>query len=151
VGERPLHTRKVAGSIPAGTTYVVAVRIWYLVLRNKCDVISVLSGSVLPQNLKDRATAGTAPRVWPNWKELDMPKIVLAAAAVAAMVVAAPGTAHADPAPTPAPSPPYVIQTPAGPTVGGLRTLPPICAAQPRACDLTWNPDTGSWQAPGTG
>ena len=46
MGERPLHTRKVAGSIPAGTTYVVAVRIWYLVLQNKCDVISVLSGSV---------------------------------------------------------------------------------------------------------
>jgi hypothetical protein len=44
VGERPLHTRKVAGSIPAGTTYVVAGGIWYLALRNKTGVISVLSG-----------------------------------------------------------------------------------------------------------
>jgi hypothetical protein len=76
--------------------------------------------------------------------------IVLAAAAVAAMVVAAPGTAGADP--TPPPSQPYVIQTPAGPTVGGLRTLPPICAVQPLACNLTWDPATGSWNAPpGTG
>ena len=71
--------------------------------------------------------------------------IVLAVAAVAAMVVA-PGTAGADP--TPPPSPPYVIQTPAGPTVGGLRTLPPVCAAQPLACNLTWDPNTGAWEAP---
>lgn len=56
------------------------------------------------------------------------------------------GTAGADP--TPAPSPPYVIQTPAGPTAGGLRTLPPICAVQPRACNLNWSPDTGSWVLP---
>jgi hypothetical protein len=71
--------------------------------------------------------------------------IVLAAAAVA-LVVGAPGTAGADP--TAPPSPPYVIQTPAGPTVGGLRTLPPVCAAQPLACNLTWDPNTGAWDAP---
>jgi hypothetical protein len=72
-------------------------------------------------------------------------RIVIAAAAVAAMVVAAAGTAGADPAPPP---PPYVIVTPGGPTVGGLQTLPPVCAAQPRACNLTWNPNTGAWTAP---
>jgi hypothetical protein len=73
--------------------------------------------------------------------------IVLAAAAVAAVVIAAPGTAGADPGTQP-PAPPYVIQTPGGPTVGGLRTLPPVCAVQPRACNLTWNPSTGAWDAP---
>jgi hypothetical protein len=71
--------------------------------------------------------------------------IVLAAAGVGAMVVAA-GTAGADP--TPEPSPGYVIQGPTGPTVGGLRTLPPICGAQPRACAGNWNPDTGAWDFP---
>jgi len=70
-------------------------------------------------------------------------RIVLA---VAAMVVVAPGTAGADP--TSPPPPPYVIQGPGGPTVGGLRTLPPVCAAQPRACNLNWNPNTGAWDAP---
>jgi hypothetical protein len=80
-----------------------------------------------------------------------MPKIVLAAAAVVAMVVAAPGTAGADPA-SPQPPSPYQIQGPSGPTVGGLRTLPPVCAAQPLACSMTWNPSTGTWDAPsGTG
>src|ERR1700757_2329335 len=39
----PLHTRKVAGSIPAGTTRVHAGRIWYLAIRNKASVIPVLS------------------------------------------------------------------------------------------------------------
>jgi len=66
-------------------------------------------------------------------------------AALAALRVAAAGVAHADPTPPP---PPYVIVTPGGPTYGGLRTLPPICAAQPRACNLTWDPNTGTWQAP---
>jgi hypothetical protein len=75
-----------------------------------------------------------------------MPKIVLAAAAVAAMVVAAPGTAAADP--TAPPAPPYVIQTPGGPAVGGLRSLPPICGVQPRACAGNWDPDTGTWVFP---
>jgi hypothetical protein len=71
-------------------------------------------------------------------------------AALVTSAVASAGVAAADP--TPPPSPPYVIQTPAGPTVGGLRTLPPICAAQPRACAGNWSPDTGSWVfPPGTG
>ena len=70
----------------------------------------------------------------------------VASAVVVALATAVPAGAD----PTPAPAPPYVIQTPAGPTVGGLRTLPPICAAQPRACNLNWSPDTGAWEAPGT-
>ena len=44
VEERPPHTRKVAGSIPAGTTYVVAGSIWFLALLDKPGVILVLSG-----------------------------------------------------------------------------------------------------------
>jgi hypothetical protein len=72
--------------------------------------------------------------------------ILLAAVAVAAMVIAAAAPAGAEP--TPPPAPPYVIVSPGGPVVGGLQTLPPICAAQPRACNLTWNPSTGTWDAP---
>jgi hypothetical protein len=34
VEERPLHTRKVAGSIPAGTTSIDAAQTWYIELRN---------------------------------------------------------------------------------------------------------------------
>jgi hypothetical protein len=56
--------------------------------------------------------------------------------------------ASADPAPQPGPG--YVIQTPGGATVGGLRTLPSVCAVQPRTCNLNWNPNTGAWDAPGT-
>jgi hypothetical protein len=55
VGERPLHTRKVAGSIPAGTTHVHADKIGYLALRNKCGVISVLSR---PSRLFDSPPVG---------------------------------------------------------------------------------------------
>jgi hypothetical protein len=66
--------------------------------------------------------------------------------AVVAMAVAVAGTAGADP--TPAPTPGYVIQTPTGPMVGGLRSLPPICGVQPRACAGNWNPDTGAWDFP---
>jgi hypothetical protein len=65
--------------------------------------------------------------------------------AVVALVVGATGTAHADPTPPPSP---YQIQTPGGPVVGGLRTLPPVCAVQPLACDLRWNPNTGAFEAP---
>ena len=65
--------------------------------------------------------------------------------AVVALVVGATGTAHADPIPPPSP---YQIQTPGGPVVGGLRTLPPVCAVQPLACDLRWNPNTGAFEAP---
>jgi hypothetical protein len=50
--------------------------------------------------------------------------------------------------PTPEPSPGYVIQGPGGPTVGGLRSLPPICGVQPRACAGNWSPDTGTWVFP---
>jgi hypothetical protein len=64
------------------------------------------------------------PRVWPNWKELDMPNIVLVAAAVVAMVVTAPGTAGADPDPTPGP---YHIPTPSWPVLPGVQTYPPTC------------------------
>jgi hypothetical protein len=60
--------------------------------------------------------------------------------------VAAAGVAGADP--TAPPSPPYVSQGPSGPTIGGLGTLPPICAAKPRACNLTWNPNIGARDAP---
>lgn len=62
--------------------------------------------------------------------------------AVAAMAV---GTAHADPTPAPGP---YVIQGPGGPTVGGMRTLPPVCLAQPRSCAMDWDPNSGTWTAP---
>jgi hypothetical protein len=71
----------------------------------------------------------------------------MAARALAAQFCA-PATAHADP--TPQPSPGYVIQAPTGPTVGGLRSLPPICGVQPRARAGNWNPDTGAWNFPGT-
>jgi hypothetical protein len=77
-----------------------------------------------------------------------MPKIVLAVAAVAAMVAGV-GTAGADPTPAPGP---YQIIGPNGPVLGGLPTYPTVCAVQPRACNLTWNPNTGAWTAPsGTG
>jgi hypothetical protein len=53
---------------------------------------------------------------------LDVGRVMVLAIAVA-------GVAHADPTP-PKPSPGYVIQGPGGPTVGGLRTLPPICGVR---------------------
>ena len=65
--------------------------------------------------------------------------------AVLALVFGATGTAHADPAPAPDP---YQIQGPNGPVYGGMRTLPPICATQPRACAGNWNPSTGAWDFP---
>lgn len=65
--------------------------------------------------------------------------------AMVALVIAAP-TAAADP--TPSPSPGYVIQGPAGPTVGGLRSLAPICGVQPLACAGHWDPSTGAWDFP---
>jgi hypothetical protein len=55
-------------------------------------------------------------------------RLLTLAAAAAAVTFVTPGTAGADPD-TQAPAPPYQILTPAGPTVGGLRTLPPVCAA----------------------
>ena len=59
------------------------------------------------------------------------------------MLLAVP--AGADPTPEPSP---YQIQGPNGPVYGGMRTLPPICGAQPRACAGNWNPDTGAWDFP---
>jgi hypothetical protein len=67
---------------------------------------------------------------------------------VAVVIAMAAGTGTAGADPTPSPAPPYVIQTPGGPAVGGLRTLPPRCAVQPRACAGNWNPDTGAWDFP---
>jgi len=74
-----------------------------------------------------------------------MTKLITGVAAVLFALSTA-GTAGADP--TPEPSPGYVIQGPGGPTVGGLRSLPPICSVQPRACAGNWSPDTGSWVFP---
>jgi hypothetical protein len=78
-----------------------------------------------------------------------MTKLIAGVAAVlAASSIVAPAAAD----PTQQPSPPYVIQTPAGPVYGGMRTLPPICGAQPRACSGTWDPNLGTWVFPqGTG
>ena len=70
--------------------------------------------------------------------------VAVLAVAIAAMVVAAPA-AGADP--TPAPSP-YQIQGPNGPVYGGMRTLPPICGTQPRACAGDWDPNSGTWVFP---
>jgi hypothetical protein len=55
--------------------------------------------------------------------------------------------ASADPTPSPSP---YQIQGPNGPVYGGMRTLPPICGTQPRACAGDWNLSTGAWDFPGT-
>ena len=59
------------------------------------------------------------------------------------MLLAVP--ARADPTPEPSP---YQIAGPSGPVVGGLRTLPPICGAQPRACAGNWDPNSGAWVFP---
>jgi hypothetical protein len=73
-------------------------------------------------------------------------KTLLMCAVVALVFAVPPGTANADP--TPEPSPGYVIQGSTGPTVGGLRSLPPICGVQPRACAGNWDPNTGAWVFP---
>lgn len=73
--------------------------------------------------------------------------IVLAAAGVAALVVAAPGTASADPTPPPGP---YQIPGPSGPVLPGVQTYQPVCLTAPLACGLRYDPGTGTWQ-PGTG
>jgi hypothetical protein len=54
-------------------------------------------------------------------------------------------TASADPTPPPTP---YQILGPNGPVYGGMRTLPPICAVQPRACAGDWDPSSGTWIFP---
>src|ERR1700689_5495304 len=53
--------------------------------------------------------------------------------------------AHADPTPEPSP---YQIQGPNGPVYRGMRTLPPICGVQPRACARNWDPNSGAWGFP---
>jgi len=74
-------------------------------------------------------------------------ELVIAAAAVAAMVVTS-GTAVADP--TPEPSPPgYQVITPGGPVFPGMQQYQPTCLVAPLACNLKYNPATGTWQ-PGT-
>ena len=73
-------------------------------------------------------------------------KIVLAAA-VGALVVAAPGSAGADP--TPPPQPGYQIPTPDGPKFPGVQTFPPICGTSPLSCALWYDPATGTWQRKG--
>jgi hypothetical protein len=77
-----------------------------------------------------------------------MTKLITGLAFVVLSALATAAPAWADP--TPEPSPGYVISGPSGPTVGGLRSLPPICGTQPRACAGDWNPDTGAWEFPGT-
>ena len=65
------------------------------------------------------------------------------------LLVAA-GAAFAAPAsadPTSPPTP-YQILGPNGPVYGGIRTLPPICGVQPRACAGNWDPSTGAWDFP---
>jgi hypothetical protein len=74
-----------------------------------------------------------------------MEQLICTAVSAACAAVLA-GTADADP--TQPPSPPYVIAGPSGPVVGGLRTLPPICGVQPRACAGDWDPSSGTWVFP---
>jgi hypothetical protein len=74
-------------------------------------------------------------------------KLLILAAAVLAAMLAGSATAGADPTPSPGP---YQIITPNGPVLGGIPTLPSVCAVQPRACALTWDPNTGAWERPGT-
>jgi hypothetical protein len=70
------------------------------------------------------------------------------AAAAAAMAVVASGTAAY---PTPEPSPPgYQVITPGGPVFPGMQQYQPTCLVAPPACNLKYNPATGTWQ-PGTG
>jgi hypothetical protein len=79
--------------------------------------------------------------------ELDMPKIVLAAAAVAAMLAGA-GTASADPSPPPSPG--YQILTPDGPQFPGNQIYPPRCAHNMYGCGFRYDPGSGTWTPPGT-
>jgi hypothetical protein len=72
--------------------------------------------------------------------------LICASVLIGVTVWLMPGTADADP--TPEPSPGYVIQTPGGPAVGGLRSLPPICGVQPRACAGNWDSNSGTWVFP---
>ena len=68
-----------------------------------------------------------------------------AAAAVAAMVVAAPGTAGAEPTPAPTPGPAYQIPSNAGPVLGGVQTYQPTRLVAPLACAMRYDPSRGVW------
>jgi hypothetical protein len=59
-----------------------------------------------------------------------MRRALAAAVAVTAMV-AAPGTAGADPDPTPPSTPGYQIAGPSGPQFPGVQVYPPICLQAP--------------------
>jgi hypothetical protein len=75
-------------------------------------------------------------------------KLLALSAAVIAMMVAAGGTAHADP--TPPPSPGYQIQGPSGgPQFPGAQVYPPRCRWQPRSCGLEYDPGSGTWNQSG--
>jgi hypothetical protein len=74
-------------------------------------------------------------------------KLLLLGALALALGAESSAPANADPTPPPGP---YLIQGPNGPVYGGMRTLPPICGVQPRACAGNWNPNTGAWEFPGT-
>jgi hypothetical protein len=75
---------------------------------------------------------------------------ILAALGVAAMMVAAPGTAGADP--TQPPEPNYQIPTPSGSVFPGTQVYPPQCLVAPLACAMRYDPSTGTWNPPsGTG
>jgi hypothetical protein len=77
---------------------------------------------------------------------------ILLAAAATATVLAAPGTAHADPVPPPTPSPGYQIPTPGGGSAfPGTQTYPPICGVAPLACALRYDPGSGTWQPTSAG
>jgi hypothetical protein len=73
-------------------------------------------------------------------------KLIVAAALFATMLAGS-GTASADPTPQ---NPGYQIQTPHGTVIGGLPNLPAICGTAPMACGLTWDPNSGALQRPGT-
>lgn len=73
-------------------------------------------------------------------------KIILAAA-VEVMVVAAPGSAGADP--TPPPQPGYQIPGPDGRHPGPFQTYPPVCGQYMPACGFHFDPGTQTWQPPG--
>jgi hypothetical protein len=73
--------------------------------------------------------------------------IVLAPAAVAATILAAAGTAGADP--TPAPTPGYQIPGQSGPTFPGVQQYPPWCLRNMYGCGFIWLPDTGTFQQRG--
>jgi hypothetical protein len=78
-----------------------------------------------------------------RWDNPMMKLLVLTTMFSLNIVVA--GTAGADPT---APPSPYQIAGPSGPVYGGMRTLPPICGAQPRACAGDWDPNSGTWVFP---